>query len=129
MSSLDLALPRPAIGNNTRLHLTVTYYCNSSVKKCSAKRDNRQTSMCCQQLAGPCVFIATTFNSKCQPGGDVILILIDLFYVIPQRRVPYRLRCNLMTKNLNVAAIDSAQFRTWLDSHLWGNFTRRLDVI
>jgi len=30
----------------------------------------------------------------------LILILIDLFYVIPQRRVPYRLRCYLMTKNL-----------------------------
>jgi len=55
----------------------------------------------------------------------LILILIDLFYVIPQRRVPYRLRCYLMTKNLNVAAIDSAQFGTWLDSHLWGNSSSR----
>jgi len=27
-----------------------------------------------------------------------------------------------MTKNPNVAAIDSAQFGMWLVSHLWGNF-------
>ena len=36
MSSLDLALPRPAIGNNTRLHVTVKYYC--SVKNCCARK-------------------------------------------------------------------------------------------
>ncbi len=59
----------------------------------------------------------------------LILILIDLFYVIPQRRVPYRLRCYLMTKNLNVAAIDSAQFGTWLVSHLWGGVCSTLSKI
>ena len=31
-----------------------------------------------------------------------MLILIDMFYAIPQRRVPYRLWCYLMTKDLNV---------------------------
>ena len=66
ISSLDLALPRPAIGHNTRLHVVVIYYC-SCQKCCCAKRVNRQTSVCPQQLAGSCVFIATTFYSKCQP--------------------------------------------------------------
>jgi len=68
-----------------------------------------------QQLAGPCVFIATTQNaSLVETSSMLIFILIDLFSVIPQRHVPYRLPCYLMTKNLNVAAIDSAQFGTWL---------------
>jgi len=57
-----------------------------------------------QQLAGPCVFIATTQNaSLVETSSMLIFILIDFFSVIPQRHVPYRLPCYLMTKNLNVA--------------------------
>jgi len=75
----------------------------------------------CFQL-GLVLRLSTQNASLEEMSSMLILILIDLFYVIPQRRVPYRLRCYLMTKNLNEAAIDSAQFGTWLVSHLWGNF-------